>query len=58
MSTKSISRQKKVVATQVENLHTVSHNTFSALNYAQDFGTTVKKSLKRTSSSKRATLTK
>ena len=34
------------------------HNTFSALNYAQDFGTTVKESLKRTTSSKRATLMK
>ena len=34
------------------------HNTFSALNYAQDFGTTVKESLKRTTSSKRDTLTK
>ena len=34
------------------------HNTFSVLNYAQDYGTTVKESLKRTSSSKRATLTK
>ena len=32
----------------------LQHNTFSALNYAQDFGTTVKKSLKRTTSSKRA----
>ena len=34
---------------QVENLSTCSfsrqHNTFSALNYAQDFATTVKKSL-------------
>ena len=36
----------------------LQHNTFSALNHAQDFGTTVKESLKRTSSSKRATLTK
>ena len=36
----------------------LQHNTFSALDYAQDFGTTVKESLKRTSSSKRATLTK
>ena len=34
------------------------HNTFSALNYAQDFGITGKESLKRTTSSKRATLTK
>ena len=36
--------------TQVENLHAVSHfkhETFSALNYSQDFGTIVKESLKR-----------
>ena len=32
--------------------------TFSALNYAQDFGTTVKESLKRTTSTKWVTLTK
>ena len=32
----------------------LQHNTFSALNYAQDFGTTVKESLKRTTSSKKA----
>ena len=53
---------KNLLTTQVENLHAVSHfNTkhfMSALNYAQDFGTTVKESLKRTTSSKRATLTK
>ena len=36
----------------------VQHKTFSALNYAQDFGTTVEQSLKRTTSSKWATLTK
>ena len=36
----------------------LQHNIFSALNYAQDFGTTVKESLKRTTSSKRDTLTK
>ena len=36
----------------------LQHNTSSALNYAQDFGTTVKESLKRTTSSKRATLMK
>ena len=36
----------------------LQHKTFSALNYAQDFGTTVKQSLKRTTSSKWATLTK
>ena len=32
----------------------LQHNTFNALNYAQDFGTTVKESLKRTTSSKKA----
>ena len=36
----------------------LQHNTFSALNYAQDFGTTVKESLTRTTNSKRAILTK
>ena len=36
----------------------LQHKTFSALNYAQDFGTTVKESLKRTTSTKWATLTK
>ena len=45
-------RLRKFLTTQVENLHAVSHfNTkhfMSALNYAQDFGTTVKESLKRT----------
>ena len=36
--------QKKLLTTQVENLHEVSYyntKTFSALNYAQDFGTIV-----------------
>ena len=36
----------------------LQHKTFSALNYAQDFGITVKQSLKRTTSSKWATLAK
>ena len=36
----------------------LQQKTFSALNYAQDFGTTVKKSLKRATSTKWATLTK
>ena len=36
----------------------LKHNTFSALNYAQDFETTAKESLKKTTSSKRAALTK
>ena len=36
----------------------LQRDTFSALNYAKDFGTTVKESLKRTTSSKRATLEK
>ena len=35
------------LTTQVEKLHAVSHETFSTLNYAQDFGTIVKESLKR-----------
>ena len=38
--------------TQVENLHAVSHfkhETFMVLQYAQDFGTIVKESIKRTS---------
>ena len=35
----------------------LQHKTFGALNYAQDFGTTVKESLKRTTSSKWPTLT-
>ena len=45
----------------MENLHAASHftqhKTFSALNYAQDFGNRVKESLKRTSNLKWATLT-
>ena len=36
----------------------LQHKTFRALNYAQDFGTTVKESLKRTRNSNWATLTK
>ena len=35
----------------------LQHKTFSALNYTQDFGTTVKESLKRTRNSKWVTLT-
>ena len=42
MSTKPVSRYKKLLTTQLENLRAVSHftqhKTFSALNYAQDFG--------------------
>ena len=41
-----------LLTTQVENLHAVSlfkHETFTVLQYAQDFGTIVKESLKRTS---------
>ena len=40
-----------LLTTQVENLHAVTHfkhETSSVLNYAQDFGTIVKESLKRT----------
>ena len=55
-------RYKKLRTTQVENLHAASHftqhKTFSALNYAQDFGNRVKESLKRTTNSKWATFTK
>ena len=39
-----------LLTTQVENLHAVSHfkhETFSLLNYSQDFATIVKESLKR-----------
>ena len=44
---------------QVENRDfSLQHKTFTALNYAQDFGTTVKESLKRTRNSNWATLTK
>ena len=41
-----------LLTTQVENLHAVSHfkhETFTVLQYAQDFGTIVKESIKRTS---------
>ena len=55
MSTKSVSRYKKLLTTQVENLlavsHLIQHKTFSALSYAQDFGNRVKGSVKRTTSS-------
>ena len=40
-----------LLTSQVENLHAASHfkhDTFIVLEYAQDFGTTVKDSLKRT----------
>ena len=54
-------RYKKLPTTQVENLHAASHftqhKTFSALNYAQDFGNRVKESLKRTTNLKWTTLT-
>ena len=42
---------RTLLTTQVENLHAVSHfknETFTALQYAQDFGTILKESLKRT----------
>ena len=58
MSTKSVSRYKKLLSDNA-NYFSLSYKTFSrALNYAQDFGTTVKESLKRTTNSKWATLTK
>ena len=40
-----------LLTTHVENLHAVSHfkhETFSVLQYAQNFGTFVKESMKRT----------
>ena len=43
--------QRTLLKTQVENLHAVSHlknETFNALQYAQDFVTISKESLKRT----------
>ena len=62
MSTKSVSRYRKLLTTQVENLHAVSHfiqhKTLSALNYAQEFGNRVKESLKTATNSKWATFTK
>ena len=61
MSTKSVSRYKKRLTTQLENLHAISHfNTkhLVLLNYAEDFGNTVKELLKRTRNSKWTTLTK
>ena len=55
MSTKSVSRYKKLLTTQVEKVlgvsHLIQHKTFSALSYAQDFGNRVEGSLKRTTSS-------
>ena len=56
MSTKSVSWYEKLLTTQMENLHVVSHfntkHSISALCYAQVFGTTVKESLKRTTKSR------
>ena len=47
---------QKILITQVENLHAISHfiqhKTFSALNYAQDFRNRMNESLKRTTNSK------
>ena len=46
MSKKSVSRYEQILTTQVERLHAISHfiqhKTFSALNYAQDFGNRMK----------------
>ena len=49
MSTKSVSSN---AGGKPARGFSLQHKTFSALNYAQDFGTTVKQSLKRTASSK------
>ena len=62
MSTKSVSMYEKLLTTQVENVQAVSHfntkHSFSALEYAQDFGTTVKESRKRIMNSKWTSFTK
>ena len=61
MSTKSVSRYKKTsdnAGGKPTRDFSLQHKTFSAFNYAQDFGTTVKESLKRTRNSNWATLTK
>ena len=61
MATKSVSRYKKLLTTQVENQHAVSHFDTKHLvlcTSPKSFRTTVKESLKRTTSSKWATLTK
>ena len=63
MSAKSVkSVQKTSDNVNAGGKHTrgfsLQHKTFIALNYAQDFGITVKEWLKRTTSSKWATLTK
>ena len=45
MSTKTVARYKILLTKQVENLRALSNfntKTFSALNFAQDFGTIVK----------------
>ena len=46
-SVQSVSRYKKLLTTQVVS-HFIQHKTFSALNYAQDFGNRMMESLKRT----------
>ena len=60
MSKKSVTSVQKT-SDNAGGKHTrgfsLQHKTFSALNYAQDFGTTVKESLKRTTSLKWPTLT-
>ena len=53
---RSVSRYKTLLPTQVENIqHAISHfiqrQTFTALNYAQNFGNRMKESLKRTTNS-------
>ena len=61
MSIKSVSRYKKTwnnAGGKPTRGFSLQHKTFRALNYAQDFGTTVKESRKRTTNSKWATLTK
>ena len=55
MSTGSVSRYKKTsdnAGGKPTRDFSLQHKIFRALNYAQDFGTTVKESLKRTTGSK------
>ena len=57
-STKSVSRYKKTsnnTGGKPTRGFSLQHKTVSALNYAQDFGTTMKESLKRTTNSKGCT---
>ena len=59
MSAKSVQKTSDNAGGKHTRGFSLQHKTFSALNYAQDFGTTVTELLKKsTTSSKWATLTK